>query len=182
MQLQDVWRHRLRLQESVADLNAGRLGFTQPELALVQDEMGRDNDSTIVLFLIAAAESALQQRAHDIANGSESTPFALQMKAVFAVVAKENAKRKAKGMAERTPNLRDILNVWREDSSASPGAALAVDDFIAAQDVRHWLAHGRQWKAPILVDAMQSWARIAFLFRELGIDPPTMPTSLLNLP
>lgn len=166
MQLEDVWQYRLRLQRAV-EMFAGDGGQTNDEIIQIKDDLTRENELVIVLLLVAAAESLLQNEA--TVAGMGAGPLATAMTAVL-----EGPKRRG-----RTPQLREILNVWANPAWAGPAVIAIVPEFLAIQDVRHWLAHGRHWAAPKLVDPCLAWVNIEQLFAELGMAMPAQPSRLI---
>lgn len=164
MQLDDVWRYHLRVSSVVPKLDDP--GLTQAELAQVRDELRDENERVIVLLLVAAAEANLQKQAAAIA-ASAANPFESEMQKVV------------KAAARNSPYLGAILKVWKTYPTASANLCGSIADFEALQKVRHWLAHGRHWDTPKMVDPGQAWVNIEKLFHELNLNMPVKPTRIL---
>jgi hypothetical protein len=71
------------------------------------------------------------------------------------------------------PDLGPVLTVL--DVYGDSTVKAAVSGVRPLIDNRHWLAHGRQWVAPPMVDAAGAWSSIAVLFDALGFPMPEQP-------
>lgn len=177
MLLDQVWKHHLRSERARVSFSADNEPWVEhggklDERELVVVEMAAEDEIQTVLVLFAAAEAALQDECERIANQYANTPVGGDLAAVFQAARTTAAKRR---WQHPNPNLAPILDVLQRHGG--PGIAPAFDAFREMMNVKHWLAHGRYWNAPPMVDATAAWASIRMLFMGLGFPMPAQPTS-----
>lgn len=172
MQIDGVWKHHLRSERARQSLatDAGAwnpFGQPQPD---VLDEMAQEEERRSVFGLVAAAEAAILIECDRIAKQERSTR-AVALENLINTANEQFHKGKRRGPH---PDLGSVLHALFEHGD--PHQKRAIAGFRPLVDHRHWLAHGRQWLAPPLVNAPAAWASIQVLFDALAFPMPPQPT------
>jgi hypothetical protein len=129
-------RVRGDLATAAASPNSPYYGLTSEETEQVFLRSQEELDFLTMLDLMTAAEAAIRLDFLDRSEGRWKDAISRR----FSAIHKENAARRRKhwriGLDE------SILQTWRELEPETKGP---VGKFRAVLNLRHWLAHGRDW-------------------------------------
>ncbi len=172
MQMDQVWKHHLRSERARQSLAADSDAWTPfgGRLPAVLVEMATEDERRAVLSLVAAAEAAILIECDRIAR-QEVSARAVELQNLIDSARDQFEKGKRRG---ELPDLGAALNVLNAHGDGMVKAAIL--GFRPLIENRHWLAHGRQWVAPPVVDAPGAWSSIRVLFEALVFPMPSQPT------